>query len=61
MGRFGILGIKVLNLFCRILGYRRAVPTVGRVMNLTGELQDKADKRLKKTFFVSPGVFILFK
>lgn len=38
----------------RILGYRRAVPTVGRVVNMTEELRDKAERRLRKTFFVSP-------
>ncbi|VDD92634.1 unnamed protein product [Enterobius vermicularis] len=38
----------------KILGFRRAVPTVGRIFNLTSELRDRAEKRLKKTFFVSP-------
>lgn len=38
----------------RILGYRRAVPTVGRVVNITRELRDNADRKLRKTFFVSP-------
>ncbi|KAL3095298.1 hypothetical protein niasHS_007397 [Heterodera schachtii] len=38
----------------KILGYRRAVPTVGRVMNMTSELLEKAERRLRKTFFVSP-------
>ncbi|CAD6185058.1 unnamed protein product [Caenorhabditis auriculariae] len=38
----------------RVLGFRRAVPTVGRVMNMTSELYEKAEKKLKKTFFVSP-------
>uniref|UniRef100_A0AC34FRZ0 FAM20 C-terminal domain-containing protein n=1 Tax=Panagrolaimus sp. ES5 TaxID=591445 RepID=A0AC34FRZ0_9BILA len=38
----------------KILGFRRAVPTVGRVVNITSELKDKAERKLKKTFFVSP-------
>lgn len=38
----------------RILGYRRAVPTVGRVMNMTSELMENAERRLRKTFFISP-------
>uniref|UniRef100_A0AC34Q557 FAM20 C-terminal domain-containing protein n=1 Tax=Panagrolaimus sp. JU765 TaxID=591449 RepID=A0AC34Q557_9BILA len=38
----------------KILGFRRAVPTVGRVVNITTELRDKADRKLKKTFFISP-------
>ncbi|CAI5454705.1 unnamed protein product [Caenorhabditis angaria] len=38
----------------RVLGFRRAVPTVGRILNMTTELFDKAEKKLKKTFFYSP-------
>ena len=38
----------------KILGYRRAVPTVGRVMNMTSELLENAERRLRKTFFISP-------
>ncbi|KAF8355195.1 famk-1 [Pristionchus pacificus] len=38
----------------KILGFRRAVPTVGRIVNITSELLEKAEKKLKKTFFVSP-------
>uniref|UniRef100_A0A915C909 FAM20 C-terminal domain-containing protein n=1 Tax=Parascaris univalens TaxID=6257 RepID=A0A915C909_PARUN len=38
----------------KILQFRRAVPTVGRIFNMTAELRDKAEKRLKKTFFISP-------
>lgn len=39
----------------RVLGFRRAVPTVGRVVNISSDLWAKADKTLAKTFFVSPG------
>uniref|UniRef100_A0A8R1DW61 Fam20C domain-containing protein n=1 Tax=Caenorhabditis japonica TaxID=281687 RepID=A0A8R1DW61_CAEJA len=38
----------------RVLGFRRAIPTVGRVLNMTTELFEKAEKKLKKTFFFSP-------
>lgn len=38
----------------KILGFRRAIPTVGRVVNLTSEILENAEKTLKKTFFVSP-------
>ncbi|KAI6177679.1 Fam20C domain-containing protein [Aphelenchoides bicaudatus] len=38
----------------KILGFRRAVPTTGRVLNITSELLGKAERKLKKTFFVSP-------
>ncbi|CAD5216541.1 unnamed protein product [Bursaphelenchus okinawaensis] len=38
----------------KILGFRRAVPTAGRVVNMTSELLEKAEKKLKKTFFISP-------
>jgi hypothetical protein len=43
-------------IYFRILGYRRAVPTVGRVVNMTSELMDVAERRLRKTFFISPGL-----
>lgn len=44
----------------RLLGYRRAVPTVGRVVQMTEELLEKAEKKLKKTFFISPGKLFLY-
>ncbi|MCP9266473.1 Extracellular serine/threonine protein kinase FAM20C [Dirofilaria immitis] len=40
----------------KILGFRRAIPTVGRIVNLTSDLRNKAEKRLAKTFFISPGM-----
>ncbi|VDM75550.1 unnamed protein product [Strongylus vulgaris] len=45
----------------RVLGFRRAVPTVGRIVNMTSELYEKAEKKLKKTFFISPGELITEK
>uniref|UniRef100_A0A5S6QRH0 Fam20C domain-containing protein n=1 Tax=Trichuris muris TaxID=70415 RepID=A0A5S6QRH0_TRIMR len=38
----------------KVLGYRRAIPTVGRVLNLTSDLMETADETLKDTFFYSP-------
>lgn len=38
----------------KVFGFRRAVPTSGRIMNITAELFTKAERKLKKTFFVSP-------
>ncbi|CAI4232161.1 unnamed protein product [Auanema sp. JU1783] len=38
----------------KVLGFRRAVPTVGRIVNITSDLFEKAEKKLKKTFFWSP-------
>jgi len=37
-----------------LLGFRRAVPVVGRVLNITSELYALATGDLLKTFFVSP-------
>ncbi|KRX78770.1 Extracellular serine/threonine protein kinase FAM20C [Trichinella sp. T6] len=38
----------------KVLGYNRAIPTVGRVFNMTSELKEFADQQLYSTFFVSP-------
>ena len=38
----------------RLLGFRRAVPTVGRNVNITRELYALAQGDLLKTFFISP-------
>ncbi|KRZ39524.1 Extracellular serine/threonine protein kinase FAM20C, partial [Trichinella pseudospiralis] len=38
----------------KILGYNRAIPTVGRVFNMTSELKEFADQQLYSTFFISP-------
>ncbi|XP_047502963.1 extracellular serine/threonine protein CG31145-like [Penaeus chinensis] len=38
----------------RLLGFRRAVPIVGRVVNMTRELYAFAQGELLKTFFISP-------
>ncbi|BFZ03723.1 hypothetical protein BsWGS_06762 [Bradybaena similaris] len=38
----------------KVLGYHRVPPTVGRLMNVSGEIQRVSDKKLAKTFFISP-------
>ncbi|PAV60955.1 hypothetical protein WR25_25791 [Diploscapter pachys] len=44
----------------RVLGFHRAVPTVGRIVNMTSELLENAEKKLKKTFFYSPAKNLCF-
>jgi hypothetical protein len=53
---------NVNNLFCfRILAFYRVPPTVGREVNLTGEIKMLAEPKLRRTFFISPGnVCIVF-
>ncbi|KAL4717970.1 hypothetical protein ACJJTC_013009 [Scirpophaga incertulas] len=38
----------------RILGFRRAMPVVGRILNMTTEIYDVTEGDILKTFFVSP-------
>ncbi|CDW54476.1 Dentin matrix protein 4, partial [Trichuris trichiura] len=38
----------------KVLGYHRAIPTIGRVLNLTSDLMETADDTLRDTFFYSP-------
>lgn len=44
----------------RLLGFRRAMPVVGRTLNMTTELYQLADGELLKTFFVSPSSNLCF-
>lgn len=44
----------------RLLGFRRAMPVVGRIVNMTTELSQKADGDLLKTFFYSPSNNLCF-
>uniref|UniRef100_T1KRA7 FAM20 C-terminal domain-containing protein n=1 Tax=Tetranychus urticae TaxID=32264 RepID=T1KRA7_TETUR len=44
----------------RILGFRRAPPVVGRVINITSEIYALSDDALLKTFFVSPANNLCF-
>lgn len=41
---------------CRILGYRRSPPVVGRLVDVVKEIKDiTTDRKLAQTFFTSPG------
>ncbi|XP_073816468.1 uncharacterized protein [Musca autumnalis] len=44
----------------RILGFRRAMPVTGRLLNITTEIYQVADENLLKTFFVSPSSNLCF-
>lgn len=44
----------------RLLGFRRAMPVTGRVLNMTTELYELAEGELLKTFFVSPSNNLCF-
>ncbi|CAG9864003.1 unnamed protein product [Phyllotreta striolata] len=44
----------------RLLGFRRAMPVTGRLLNMTSELYEKTDGDLLNTFFVSPSENLCF-
>jgi len=44
----------------RLLGFHRAVPVTGRLLNITTEIYELADTDLLKTFFVSPAGNLCF-
>ena len=45
-----------LSLSVRILDFRRVPPVAGRLVNMTKEIRDVTrDKKLWRTFFISPG------
>ncbi|XP_011630485.1 extracellular serine/threonine protein CG31145-like [Pogonomyrmex barbatus] len=44
----------------RLLGFRRAMPVIGRTLNITTEIYEIADGELLKTFFVSPAGNLCF-
>ncbi|XP_017475344.1 PREDICTED: extracellular serine/threonine protein CG31145 [Rhagoletis zephyria] len=44
----------------RILGFRRAMPVAGRILNITTEIYQVADDNLLRTFFVSPSSNLCF-
>lgn len=48
------------SLFClRLLGFNRIPPVVGRLINVTTEIQDiTTDRRLARTFYTSPGMCV---
>lgn len=54
---FGLTANGENSLICnRILDFRRVPPVAGRLVNMTKEIRDVTrDKKLWKTFFISPG------
>uniref|UniRef100_A0A182N4U7 Fam20C domain-containing protein n=1 Tax=Anopheles dirus TaxID=7168 RepID=A0A182N4U7_9DIPT len=44
----------------RLLGFRRAMPVTGRILNITTEIYQVGDEVLLKTFFVSPSSNLCF-
>lgn len=44
----------------RLLGFHRAVPVTGRLLNITTDIYELADTDLLKTFFVSPAGNLCF-
>ena len=49
------------GIFSRILGFYRVPPTAGREVNLTQDIRRLAEPKLKKTFFISPGMVYMLK
>lgn len=49
----------IIQYNCRILGFYRAPPVVGRNINLEDEIEPIADKRLLDTFFKKGKIYIL--
>lgn len=46
----------LIHSLCRILGYRRIPPVVGRLVDVVKEIKDiTTDRKLAQTFFTSPG------
>jgi hypothetical protein len=39
----------------RILGFFRVPPLIGRVVDITQDIRERATHELAKTFFISPG------
>ncbi|XP_045476439.1 extracellular serine/threonine protein CG31145 [Harmonia axyridis] len=44
----------------RLLGFRRAMPVIGRLINITKDIYEKAEGELLKTFFISPSDNVCF-
>lgn len=50
------LTCALMSPLCRILDFRRVPPVAGRLVNMTKEIRDVTrDKKLWRTFFISPG------
>ena len=55
--------LKIENskkLIHRVLGFRRSIPHVGRVINITSELYPIADDTIYNTFYISPDNNVCF-
>lgn len=48
-----VCGNWILIFKHRLLGFRRAFPVTGRTLNMTSEIYNIADDKLRKTFFTS--------
>ena len=47
--------IIIINVYYdRILGFRRTMPVIGRILNVTSEVFELANRNLTNTFFMSP-------
>lgn len=52
---FDLFHDGIVSIF-RILDFRRVPPVAGRLVNMTKEIRDVTrDKKLWRTFFISPG------
>lgn len=36
------------------MGFRRAMPVTGRILNMTSEIYEIADENITRTFYISP-------
>lgn len=51
-----VVTVLFVSLSQRILDFRRVPPVAGRLVNMTKEIRDVTrDKKLWRTFFISPG------
>ena len=55
MCMFVYLVLSVLVIVYRALGFGRVPPCTGRLLNMDRDIKRMADKKLLKTWFVSPG------
>lgn len=58
--KISFLKTFLFQFFRRLLGFRRAMPVTGRILNMTSELYALAEGDLLKTFFISPSNNVCF-
>ncbi|XP_048526005.1 extracellular serine/threonine protein CG31145-like, partial [Dendroctonus ponderosae] len=51
---------ELKNINLELMGFRRAMPVTGRLLNVTSELYSKAEGDLLSTFFISPSENLCF-